>query len=421
MSSSSLSSFFTLPSASSSSSSFRRPPLSSSLLLLLGLPAALTALSLAYVLGVEGPRGRKLLQEVRRQQRARRFEEHEDAPGSISSTASVVAAASSSSQEQHEAEFEVTHAALDVEMISQQDSSSSVTTTERGVAEVLTLSSQRHLSSSTPLFLMIPGNPGLVGFYRLFLLYLKRMWRDRRKVQCVSYVGHTSGYLNRGGTFSFDFQLAFMKQYVRTLLEEDDRRNIVLGGHSVGAYVCLQILDSLPSTLRARVQHTFMLFPTIFDIARTPNGRTHTPVLEYCRPVALAIVGAIGCLPRRLTDYILYRHIGLQPYEVEAARAVLQVHTVRNCLYMANGEMRQIGSMDADLLRRHVDSLYFIWGQTDQWSPLSQLDYLKSLCPPEKPLQYEIADPAVAHAFVVGGAHLVAPMVTRRMKEKNLL
>ena len=60
-------------------------------------------------------------------------------------------------------------------------------------------------------------------------------------------MGHTVSSLNDGVVFGFQYQLAFMKEYLLRLLvsESDSDRAVFLAGHSVGAYVCLQMSESL--------------------------------------------------------------------------------------------------------------------------------------------------------------------------------
>ena len=256
----------------------------------------------------------------------------------------------------------------------------------------------------------------------------------------VSFVGHTSRSLNDGRTFPFNFQLSFFREVLRRALREDERRVVFLGGHSVGAYTCLQMLDSLsPSSLSsspsnaaalaaaaaaadlARIKRVFMLFPTISDIASTPNGRTHTPVLEHLRPLVLGVVRLVGLLPSSLARLALVKAVGLHPYEVEAASALLGAQgqgqgpaTVACCLHMARDEMRQIRELQVELVRRNLARLYFVWGQRDSWAPLSQLAKLRELF--GTALRFERAHPDAAHAFVVGGAHLVAPVIVEQMR-----
>lgn len=164
----------------------------------------------------------------------------------------------------------------------------------------------------------------------------------------MSYVGHTESYLNSGSTFSFQFQIAFFRAYMKRLVARQPGRPIFLSGHSVGAYVCLQMLDALPrATATAVVPQTFMLCPTVFDIGATPNGRVHTPVLKYLRPFGLLSIWLLSLLPKSLSDWLIYLNVGLHPYETEAARSVLQVHTAKNCMYMALHEMVR-GERDVD-------------------------------------------------------------------------
>lgn len=180
--------------------------------------------------------------------------------------------------------------------------------------------------------------------------------------------------------------------------------------------MCLQLLASLtPSESEQVVSQVFLLFPTVSEIGTTPNGRTHTPILKYGRPVIVAFMTIVNLLPKTMKEYILFHHIGLHPYEVEAAHGVLHPHTVRNCLFMAMHEMAEIGALQTELVKKHIGKLYWIWGHHDQWAPLYLLQRLKTIFGSE--LRYEMAEPSIAHAFVVGGAQPVADMVYKQLKQ----
>lgn len=389
----------------------RRSPQPDCMYLWIACILASLAAALAWLLWIETPRLALLLAEIRRQQHAHLTEGGDDA-------AAAAAHAESLQFDVRPLTLTLTYRTVDGKEV-----------TETGTAEVQSIIEPDDGidRSNRPLFLIIPGNPSLVGFYRLFMLYLHRLTRGAVEFRAVSFVGHTSRPLNAGRTFAFNFQLEFMKAVTRLAIEgrEDGpapasspeharSRSVFLAGHSVGAYACLQILDALSASDAERIKQVFMLFPTISDIAATPNGRTHTPALRFLRPVALGIVGVVSLLPRAVQGFILSRAVGMHPYEVEAAHGLLHVSTAGCALRMARDEMAQIGALQIDLVRAHLPKLYWIWGVKDQWAPMHQLQKLKGLFGMR--MRYELAHKDAVHAFVVGGSHLVAPVVAEQLR-----
>jgi alpha/beta superfamily hydrolase len=83
-----------------------------------------------------------------------------------------------------------------------------------------------------------------------------------------SHLGHTPGI--QASHTGLDFQ-------VQSAIEAFDAlksfytpsAKIVLVGHSVGSWVCTQVLKARPSD----TTDAFFLFPTIAQIRSTPNGR----------------------------------------------------------------------------------------------------------------------------------------------------
>jgi len=375
-------------------------------------------LALVYVIWVEAPRAAKLLREVRRQQRhqaritACQHEEHgDDAVHALNGEAKALMQ-SHDDDDDEDARFEVSHVTLEVECESGGGAGS-----RSGTAELLTLNSSTSSMNNIhdrPLMLIMPGNPGLVRFYQLFMLYLHRLSKGQIEFRCLSYVGHTSRSLNHGGVFDFPFQIRFCQQYITQVRQQHPKRKLFLAGHSVGARICLHLIEQLERDGAALPEHVFLLFPTVFDIARTPNGRIHVPVLRYLRRFTNTIIAPVATLPASLRRYILYRHIGLHPYEVDAAMGLTQPNTVRNAAEMAHGEMELITALQDDLVSRHLSRLRWIWGAHDDWAPLGHLAQLQQRFGDK--LQVEIAPDEVAHAFVIGGTHIVAPMVYKHLK-----
>jgi pimeloyl-ACP methyl ester carboxylesterase len=149
----------------------------------------------------------------------------------------------------------------------------------------------------------IPGNPGLISYYDRFLQSLSKLLNSKTDRERSSAV--VGGYSLPGfqrshpriikGTLPAGLtdQILNVEELVIQGLEnngsDDDARNgrrtrVVLVAHSVGAYMTLEIL-------RRRAKHlnrlasvdiigAILLFPTIVEIAQSPNGTKMSVCLD---------------------------------------------------------------------------------------------------------------------------------------------
>lgn len=154
---------------------------------------------------------------------------------------------------------------------------------------------------NTLLVFFITGNPGLAAYYEPFLTTLNSELQRRSPeldlfVHCVSLPGFNvnPSYYGPGRTgsppppYSLDEQIEKVKyqlwsssvsanRWRRQGYGEETPLNVILIGHSVGAYILLEILRN-PHTLGEddlgmNIAGGICLFPTIVDIAKSSNGR----------------------------------------------------------------------------------------------------------------------------------------------------
>lgn len=243
-----------------------------------------------------------------------------------------------------------------------------------------------HWPSTAPVkvvLLFIAGNPGLPQWYTAFL--------ERTCSKLPNVFVYAAGHL--GHAQSSGGAVATLREQVQDkvdLVDELVTRHgigkgsevkLVLQGHSVGAWVCLEvrpphfiIRSPGPQVLKQRphlVSAVQCLFPTISDMRLTPNGRKFT-----------ALYGNYLFLPLRLTTTLLsyaptallHPLVGLlTAQKATAARVTTGLVTspsiVENAISMAKEEMDQIQTLDKDLLRTFGDRLRFYWSKDsdDSW------------------------------------------------------
>lgn len=161
-------------------------------------------------------------------------------------------------------------------------------------------------SSSSPcktvLIFFIPGNPGLVEYYRQFLTHLKKRLSTPTKhndqsdantnylIHGASLAGFdVSGSRNiPSATQDLPLSLDAQVEDVYSRLEATAARvrlenhiegdlPVVVMGHSIGAYMALQVVAKWQESSKQRATHMRLsagicLFPTIFELNISPTG-----------------------------------------------------------------------------------------------------------------------------------------------------
>jgi pimeloyl-ACP methyl ester carboxylesterase len=149
------------------------------------------------------------------------------------------------------------------------------------------------------LIFFIPGNPGLVEYYRHFLDIIRKRLNDR-----VSYTG-TQYYISgaslagfdvspgsrqapaatQGLPVSLDAQVEDVYARLQTTVSRLRNENSIQGdlpvvviGHSIGAYMALETVAkwqelSQQGPTNMRLSAGICLFPTIYELALSPTGR----------------------------------------------------------------------------------------------------------------------------------------------------
>ncbi|KAH7930549.1 hypothetical protein BV22DRAFT_1000347 [Leucogyrophana mollusca] len=225
-------------------------------------------------------------------------------------------------------------------------------------------------------FLFIPGNhgrsgnPGLVDFYPPFLSAIHNKDESGRlAILSHSHIGHTPALQvqqSRDGNtpqcgLPFQVQNALrIFDAVKSSFGLDT--NVILAGHSVGAWIALQVLKARPES----VSGIFLLFPTIADIAMTPNGRKLSwafvsPIPRITAALSrVLVVLPFSVLRRLFPSYPLEQAYVLQSL-LRSAKVIYATMT------MAHDEMKTIRDLDVATLNAHQHRIYLYFAENDDW------------------------------------------------------
>ncbi|KAF4236755.1 hypothetical protein CNMCM8980_007060 [Aspergillus fumigatiaffinis] len=265
-------------------------------------------------------------------------------------------------------------------------------------------------SSSRVTIFMISGNPGLIGYYHTFLSLLadklgsrgaQSNSQSRSHASEFQIYGHSLGGFELDGPDNLDagkrlFDLEEQIRYVQGKLDGflaggETKQKVILVGHSVGAYIAMEILrrHRERSDARARagadradfdIVGGIMLFPTVVDIAKSSSGQKLTRLLYFIPQLAL-VVGFLArvlatLLPGNLLHGLIKNVMGSPPDSaVETTAAFIKSKCgVRQALHMAADEMRTITSdkwsddvWGVSTANEPLTRLFFYFGRNDHW------------------------------------------------------
>lgn len=259
------------------------------------------------------------------------------------------------------------------------------------------------------LIFLIGGNPGYISYYEPFLSTLyahlsKSSLSESARfyIFANSLAGFDNNELAWGQKASGPVGLTQQIQNTEDLIygqielhqkanpSEDTRPKVILIGHSVGAYILLEIIRRHKQRIDKENQEDFdliggiLLFPTIVNIARSPMGLVASQYLKI--PRIAQITGAVVQFwANLLPESLLHQVIRLvMRFPEHAARTTVRMLRsaagVRQALFLAKDEMEMItenrwteevwgaatspGTNPQDTANQN---LVFYWGRSDQW------------------------------------------------------
>jgi hypothetical protein len=262
------------------------------------------------------------------------------------------------------------------------------------------------------LYVLLPGNPGLVTFNATMLDELHNASGRTVDAVVVGHAGHCARHQPAGRLYTLEEQVAHKVAFIREHAKAYQR--LVIAGHSVGAYMCTRLQRAFPPSQFHQVQ---LLMPTFEFIAASPNGVRLTPVFRYLRPLGSAVAGALGLLPRSLKR-TLVRYAGgvREPDILEAAIDLFDRHFIANLLFLAEREMAEIKEPDMAVLLRDAPKMVFYFSPSDEWSPPPYYERTKAALPDARVL---MCDKGSTHSFQVdaGGSALLGRLAWRWISE----
>jgi pimeloyl-ACP methyl ester carboxylesterase len=235
-------------------------------------------------------------------------------------------------------------------------------------------------SLSSKSIVIIPGNPGLGGFYIPFAHELYDLFNKNLSILIISQASHSPPLEH---CFTLNQQIEHKLKAIEKLLPLN--QELILIGHSIGSYMLLKMLDKLEN----RLNRAFLLFPTIERMKESDAGKRFTrwyPILIYILPFLIFIINIL-CPFEWLKRKIISSYFSNSPPDDRKILIdtvlydLLNPLTMKNILKMANEEMSVVNKRNDEIIKRFLNKITFYYGTNDHWVPNDVVKQMKTLYP----------------------------------------
>lgn len=261
--------------------------------------------------------------------------------------------------------------------------------------------------------LFIPGNPGITSYYTTFFARLKSLCPNL-DIVASNHIGFNAHDVRKSSShIDLNAQIAhkihLLDEIAANVSREERERKmpIFVAGHSVGAYMAIKVLEARPDV----VCRTYLLFPTINNIAASPQGVIATTALKVPGLITLAtlLVWFISTAVPTSIKYGLVKWFTGFPGDAVRVTAdeVLTSTGVHSALTLARSEMAEINAPDAAFWERFALRCSAYWAITDRWVSETHRTELLGIA---KGLE-SYTCPSAPHAFCIRHGDLVADRV----------
>lgn len=174
---------------------------------------------------------------------------------------------------------------------------------------------------------------------------------------------------------------------------------IHLIGHSIGAWIILELLKD--PEIQQKVQHTYLLFPTIERMAVSKNGRTFTKFIQplwFLFRYIFVIFSALPLIIRTIIMSVIFFILSFPQHFIGTAIKYGQISIMEKVVHLAGEEMEQVVNLDVQTIEKNKHLIKFYYGSNDEWVPII---YMHQLCDTISNVDAELDGSNINHAFVL--------------------
>ncbi|XP_022963429.1 lipid droplet-associated hydrolase isoform X1 [Cucurbita moschata] len=219
--------------------------------------------------------------------------------------------------------------------------------------------------------LFIPGNPGIVSFYKDFVESLYQLLGGRVSITAIGHLSQTTKDWEGGRLFSLQEQIDHKIEFVRQELQNKDIP-LLLVGHSIGSYISIELYRKFQDQVVYCIGlHPFMMVNRQsrqqFLIGKLAGSRLLSTLVS-------SFVALLGVLPSRVSSFVVSKTIGKSWSRTASEAActyLLKYHVMRNILFMALSEFEKLSETpDWAFMKKSSRKLSFLFCMDDHWAPM---------------------------------------------------
>lgn len=175
----------------------------------------------------------------------------------------------------------------------------------------------------------------------------------------------------------------------------------------------IEMLKREPS-FRHKIQHSYLLFPTIERMAASSNGFFYTKIFQKIWFLLRFIVIIFSKFPIFFQVFLLSIYFWLSSiprFFLGTALKYARLSVMEKVLFLANDEMKRVVELDSETLetlRSNHQILKLYYGASDGWTPQKYSRELKEKIPE---LDLEIDNRKFDHAFVIKSSEEVGRLI----------
>ncbi|XP_022979068.1 lipid droplet-associated hydrolase-like [Cucurbita maxima] len=219
--------------------------------------------------------------------------------------------------------------------------------------------------------LFIPGNPGIISFYKDFVESLYQLLGGRVSITAIGHICQTNKDWEGGRLFSLQEQIDHKIEFVKQELQNKEIP-LLLVGHSIGSPISIELCRWFPD----RVVYCIGLYPFMM-VNRQSRWQllieklAGSPLLST---LFSSFAALLGVLPVRASSFVVKKTIGKSWSRTASEAAcshLLKYHTMRNVLYMAKTEFEKLSETpDWKFMKKASEKLSFLFCKDDHWAPM---------------------------------------------------
>ncbi|KAL3272547.1 hypothetical protein HHI36_014019 [Cryptolaemus montrouzieri] len=219
------------------------------------------------------------------------------------------------------------------------------------------------------IILIIPGNPGITDFYKVFMEMLYE--KLRCPVWVVGHTGHEK-HCSRivpaplpqpiGLREQIQQKVTFIEEYV----PEDAKLHII--GHSIGSHMALEMLKE--PTIESRIAQIYLIFPVFEKMLETPNGKRMYNYFSYLKSTGIFLARIHTILPKIITYSalkLLMSIRGIRGQEHKTLHRLIHPKMLQQVFYLVFEQLDQVKERDSENFKNNANRINILYGDKDNW------------------------------------------------------